>query len=386
MAWVRKVCSLMFIGLLGLSACGPGRQPDVASLKIGVVGPFEGELAALGASMRDGVLLATEQWNAAGGLLGQPIELVVKDSACDYQRGRAAAQEAIDEGVAFIIGALCADASEGVAQVVSQAGVLQITPGSVNLDLTLDAEGEVRPLVFRMPFVDNDQGTVAARFALNDLGATTAGMLYAEESVYGSALAGAFQAAFEAGGGDVVAVETYDQDSLLFYEELEEMREANPDVLYFPGYHDVANRLVTQARSFGLLQPVLGSDGWDSPDLDIAAARSLYLTTHFFAAEPRTQVRTWVDAFEARFQRVPDALAALSYDAADLLFSAIDETGLADPAFVAETLMTIEFDGVTGPCTFDAVHNPIKPVTVLRFEGGQFLFEGRFSPADGEEP
>jgi len=272
---------------------------------------------------------------------------------------------------------VCADASEGVAQVAMQEGVLQITPASVNLDLTLDGEGEVRPLVFRVPFVDPAQGTAMAEFALENLGAARAAVLYAEGSTYGSALADAFEQTFKAADGEIVVHEAYDQDSDSFFDVLDIVREAVPDVIYVPGYYTIANRLVPQARAFGLSQIILGSDGWDSPDLRLDNVNRCYFTSHYFPQEPCTAVEMWIKTYEARYIVQPDALATLSYDATNMLFSAIVEAGTTAPQLVAATMETMTFDAVSGEITFDEAHNPIKPILLLKAQDGQVLFVER---------
>jgi len=384
--WVAlRIIGVLLVGFL-LVGCDstPQQAPEV--LTIGVVAPLEGEYGDLGRSVRNGVVPAAEAWNAAGGALGREIQLVLRDSRCDFLEGRAAAQAVLDEGALFVIGAVCADASEGVAQVVSEAGALQISPASVAAGLTLDADQEVRPLVFRMPVIDVDQGTIAAVFAREVLGAQRVGIVRASGSTYGNTLATAFQVAFEEAGGEVVIQSTYDQNAPTFFEALEPVRDANPDLLYLPGYHTVANLLVAQARSFGLLQPILGSDGWDSHALDLGAVEGAYYPTHFYADEPSTAVRSWVELYEQRYLAVPDAPATLSYDAANMLFTAIQETGSFEPLFVAQTLASLTFEGVSGTTVFSAVHNPVRTMVVVRVEGGRLAYVGRFGLPEAPAP
>ena len=372
-----------FAVTLLLVGCTTGSPQDANVLEVAVIAPFSGDYASLGSSVRNGVILAAEAWNASGGVLGTEVQLVLEDSQCDYVEGRAAAQAALDEGVSFIIGAVCSDASEGVAQVASAAGVLQISSASVDPGLTLDADDEVRPTVFRVPVTDPDQGVAAAAFARDVLGAERVAIMYADGSPYGSSLSVAFRDAFEAAGGEIVALEAYDQDAESFFENLDPVRAADPDLLYLPGYYDVANLLVAQARDYGLLQPVLGSDGWDSPGLDLDAVDGAYYTTHFFADEPSPEVQAWVDNYQARYLAPPGALATLSYDAADLLFTAIRTAGIADPLAVAGTLESLTFDGISGEMTFNAVHNPVKSVIVVKANNGRVSYVGRYA-ATGE--
>ncbi|MGC9468612.1 MAG: ABC transporter substrate-binding protein [Anaerolineae bacterium] len=382
----KLLTSLALLALAVLPACGLGEPPAAPTLKVGIVAPLSGEYEALGRRVREGVLLAAEVQNQSGGILGYQVQVVLEDSHCDYLAARAAAQEVIDQGVLFIIGAVCADASEGVAQVAEDADVLQISPASVDLDLTLDAEGEVRPLVFRVPSADVDQGVVAAEFALEELGAERAGLLFAEGTDYGSALAEAFRIRFEAGGGEVVSRQAYDQDAEFFYDELEAVRDAEPDVLYAPGYYTVANGLINQARQFGLFEPVIGSDGWDSPNLSLDAVEVAYFTTYYYADDPRYAARAWSQLYEARYLEEPDALATMSYDGARLLFSAIQEAGVPDPYLVAQALEQIRFEGVGGELSFDASHNPVRPIIMLRVENGRLSLQGEYFARESEGP
>jgi branched-chain amino acid transport system substrate-binding protein len=380
----------LLLALSALQGCGAQQEEEVAGLKIAVIAPFSGDYALLGEGVRNGVLLAAEAWNGQGGVLGEQIQLVLKDSQCTFTGGRDAAQAAIEENVLFIIGAVCASASEGVAQVASRSGVLQISPASVNLSLTLDGQGKPRPLVFRVPVIDPDQGTVAARYALEQMGARKAGMLYSEQGSYGLTLAGAFRTAFVEGGGEIVASKAYDQNAETFFDSLDIVRSAQPDVLYLPGYHTVMNRLVPQARQFGLLLPIIGSDGWDSPELDLSVVEGCTYTSHFYPQEDDPLVQGWNETYLTRFLTEPDALATLSYDAANLLFTAITEAGIKEPLIVAEVLERISFTGVSGSWTYSAAHNPLKPLIMLRVENGRVVSKGRYAappppaPVEGE--
>jgi branched-chain amino acid transport system substrate-binding protein len=375
--WWRFVIAGLLL-LVMLNACAGNSASSAETITIGILAPLSGDYEPLGHRVRDAAVLAVESQNQRGGVLGRQVQVVLKDTACDYFAGREAAQAAIDEGARFLIGAVCTDASEGVAQIAGPAGALQISPASVEAGLTLDAEGEVRPLVFRMPTLDVVQGEVAARFALEQLGLRRAAILYARGSGYGGTLADAFERVYGEGGGEVVARQTYDQDEALFFDALEAVRDEAPEVLYMPGYHPTINVLVAQARQFGLMQPILGSDGWHSPDLDLAVVDGAYFTTHFYTAEPRALVQEWVQLYEARYLTPPDALATMSYDAVNLLFASMEVVGFAEPTLVAQALGEMSFDGVSGSVVFDAAHNPVKSLIVLRADAAGFVFQGRF--------
>lgn len=376
---MKKILYLTLL-LLILSTCTSNSANDTTPLKIAVLAPLHGDYELLGAATRNGVVLAVEERNREGGVLGRPVQVVLEDSACDYKTGRAVALRAITQQKAhFIIGPVCANAAEGVAQVAMEEGALHINHAAVNLDLTLDSHEVVRPLVFRVPLADPVQGHAMALFAMEHLAATTAAIVTLEESVYAGALAAAFEQAFVAGGGEIVARKTYVPDTQVFYEILEPVRDENPDVVYMPGYALVINQLTEQARMFGLAQPFLGSDGWDTPDLSPEVIRPAYFTVHYTPLEPRAEVRTWIAKYEARYIVPPDVVATLAYDAANILLAAIVEADSLEPETVAATLETMTFEAITGVLTFDDAHNAVKDVLVLTAQDGVVRFETRLS-------
>jgi len=366
--------------LLSLPACGQQDGTEDNALVVAVIAPLSGDFELWGRAVRDGVVLAVDGWNQRGGVLGSPVRVTLHDSLCDFTTAREVAMEAIDAGAQFIIGAVCSDASEGVAQIATARNVLQIAPTSVDPETTLDHDGSVRPLVFRIPFLDADQGITAARFALETLQVETAAILYAENSPYGLTLADAFEETFTAGDGEILVRKTYNHDAEEYYDVLQEVRDANPEILYLPGYYNVMNRLVSQARLFGMFQTIIGSDGWDSPELDLAATDGSYFTTHYFAGEPRPEVTAWTQLYTARYQVEPDAVATLSYDAANILFTAITTAGTIAPYSVAAVLETATLDTVSGQLTFDELHNPVKGVLVVRVSNGRVTYVDRLMP------
>lgn len=374
--------ALLCLVLLLLPACGllEEQQQRGQEVIVAVIAPLDGDFAPWGQAVRNGVMLAVEGWNQRGGVLGRSIQVTSHDSECDFTEARKVAEEAIREGAQFIIGAVCGEASRGVAQIATQFNVVQIAPTSVDPQTTLFLDRSVRPLVFRVPFLDADQGETAARFALENLNVKTAAILYAENSGYGLALAEAFQQTFTAGGGEILVRKTYNQDDDNFFNVLEEVRAANPAVLYLPGYYNGMNRLVPQARAFGMFQPLIGSDGWDSPELDFAATDGAYFTTHYFPDEPRPEVAAWKALYAARYLVDPDAVATLSYDAANILFTAITAAGTTAPFPVAGALETLTFEAVSGQLTFDDSHNPIKGVLMVRVLNGRVIYVDRLMP------
>lgn len=358
-----------------------GGEVSGETLKVAILAPLTGPVPTFGASTRDGALLAINEWNAKGGVLGRQVEPVVADSQCTPDPAVNAANQVINQdGVKYIIGEVCSSASIPVSEVTEAAGVLQISPTSTNPQVTLKADGSTKQYVFRACFTDEYQGQVEAKFALENLGAKTAFVLYDQGNDYTVGLAQYFSEAFEAGGGQIVGEETYTAQDTDFSAILTKVSEANPDILLIPDYYNIVNLVGSQAKQMGITATMLGGDGWDSPDLDAAAAEGGYFTNHYAPDEPRDIVQNFVSNYNAEYGSTPDALAALAYDATNMLLQAIETTGADDPTQVAEAIASGTFESVSGTITLDEQHNPVKTVTILQVEGGEVKFLTQVNP------
>lgn len=352
-----------------------------AELKVAILAPLSGDVATYGQSTRDGALLAIEEWNAKGGVLGRKIVPIVEDSMCEAEPAVAAANKVIEQDkVKFIIGEVCSKASIPVSEIAVAKGVLQISPTSTNPKVTVDEAGKAKPTVFRACFIDPFQGLVAAKFALETLKFKTAAVLLDQGNDYVRGLAEFFRDAFEKGGGKVVVWETYTAGDTDFSAILTKVKEAKPDLLYLPDYYSTVNVIAAQARQLGITATMMGGDGWDSPDLDLAAVDGGYFTNHYSPDDPRPVVKEWVEKYKAKYGKVPDALATLAYDAANILFEAIQAAGTDDPIQVAKTMEKMKFTVVSGEVAFDDQHNPRKPAAILQVKEGKVNFVTIVSP------
>jgi branched-chain amino acid transport system substrate-binding protein len=351
------------------------------TLKVAVLAPLSGQVPTFGASTRDGFLLAVEEWNAKGGVLGRQIEAVVEDSQCSADPAVNAANKVIDQdGVKFIVGEVCSSASIPVSEIAEPAGVVQISPTSTNPQVTLNQDGSTKNYVFRACFIDPFQGTVGAKFAMENLGAQTAFIIYDQGNDYPRGLAEFFEAAFTEGGGEIVGKETYTAQDTDFSAILTKVAEANPDVIYLPDYYNIVNLVTAQAKDRGITAPFIGGDGWDSADLDRAASEGGYYTNHYSPADTREIVQNWVQSYQAKYGAEPDALATLAYDATNLLLAAIEAAGTDDTAAVADALEAISYEAVSGTITYDEQHNPIKAAVVLQVQGGEIVYVDTVAP------
>jgi branched-chain amino acid transport system substrate-binding protein len=364
-----------------------GCQSGGDTLKIGVLAPLSGPVPTFGVMTRDAALLAIEEWNAKGGVLGKKIVAVIEDSQCTPDPAVNAANKLIDQDkVHYLIGEICSKASIPVSEIANAKKVIQISTASTNPAVTVTKDGKVKDYIYRACFIDPFQGTVAAKFALNTLKAKTAFIMLDQANDYVKGLAEYFEKSFTAGGGKIVGKETYTGKDTDFSAILAKVAAAKPDMIYLPDYYNVVNLAAKQAREKGIKAPFMGGDGWDSSDLDLKAVDGGFFTNHYFAKDPRPEVQNFVKAFGAKYKddkgqpKIPDALAALAYDATNLMLTAIKDAGADDTAKVKDALNKISFAAVSGKITFDASHNPIKSATILAVKNNQIVFDSVVNP------
>ena len=390
----RSILSVLILLAVLLSACAtatpepaaPSAPEEPAApvaegpIKIAILAPLSGPVPTFGVSTRDGAILAIEEWNAKGGVLGRQIEYIVEDSQCTADIAVNAANKVIEQdGVKYIVGEVCSSASIPVSEITEEKGIVQISPTSTNPTVTLKADGSTKDYVFRACFIDPFQGLVMAQFALGQ-GHKTAFILFDQGNDYVLGLAEAFETSFVAGGGTIVGKEAYTKEDTDFSASLTKVADSNADVLYVPDYYNILNLVGAQAKEKGVTSALMGGDGWDSADLDRAAVDGGYYSNHYSPFDTRPIVQDWVANYEARFGSVPDALATLAYDAANLLIAAIEKAGVDDPAVVKDAMAAIEYEAVSGKITFDAQHNPIKAAAVLQVKDGEIVFVESVAP------
>ena len=373
----KVILSLVILVAIALSACGPKTAKEI---KIANLSPLSGPVPTFGTSTTNGFNLAVEEWNAKGGVLGMKIVPVVEDSQCTADPAVNAANKVIDQdGVKYIVGEVCSSASIPVSEIAEEKGVVQISPTSTNPNVTLNVDGDTKKMVFRACFIDPFQGFVMAKFA-SEKGFKTAFVMADQGNDYVRGLAEQFEKHFVDMGGTVVGKENYTGTDTDFSAILTKVADSGAEVLYLPDYYNVVNLVGAQAKEKGVTAVMMGGDGWDSADLDLAAADGGFFSNHYSPTDTRQIVVDWVARYQAKYDSVPDALATLGYDATNLLLAAIEKAGVDDPAKVAEAMAAISFEAVSGAVTFDAQHNPIKSAVVLGVSGGAVTAVGTVAP------
>jgi branched-chain amino acid transport system substrate-binding protein len=352
--------------------------PSGPTLRIALLSPTTAELATFGRILRNGSVLAFDEWNSRGGVLGRRIEWAVYDADCDFEAAGRAAQQAIADGFQFIIGPLCSEAAIAAAQVTPADTALMIAPTATHPLVTVDGQGQTRPTVFRASYAYPLQAQAAARFASEALQARRAAVLVDPSDDYSATLVDAFAKQFAAQGGEIVYRASYTPTNPDFNQTLLAINDARAEVIYLPAAAPVVNRVAEQLNQLRRSNPkeltLLGSDSWNSAELDLTATSGSYFTLHFFLEDKRPLTRQWADAYKATYAVEPDTLAALGYDAATILAEAIQQAGTFEVKTVAKALEQGHFEGVTGPITFDSQHNPIKPVPVVQLKDERIIF------------
>jgi len=379
---------LSFVAIaLALAVVFVGCQQAPKVLKVAVLAPLSGPVPTFGVSTRDGALLAIDEWNAKGGVLGLKITPIVEDSQCTPDPAVNAANKVVNQDkVHYIIGEVCSKASIPISEIANAAKVIQISPTSTNPTVTLDKTGATKAYIFRACFIDPFQGKVAATFAVNNLKAKKAFVMADQSNDYVKGLAEAFEASFTQLGGQIVGKENYTGTDTDFSAILAKVKAAKPDLVYLPDYYNVVNLASKQAKEKGITAPFMGGDGWDSSDLDVKAADGGYYTNHYDPADPRPEVQNFLKAYGDKYKDasgkpiVPDALATLAYDAANLLLQGIQNAGADNTDKVKAALEGITFNAVSGKITFDAQHDPIKGAVIIHVKGGKKVFDSFVSP------
>jgi len=362
------VLSVLVVASMLLTACGGAGGGKV---KVAILAPLSGPVPTFGVSTRDGALMAIEDWNAKGGVLGQQIEAVVADSQCTADPAVNAANK--------VIGEVCSKASIPVSEIAEAKGVVQISPTSTNTGVTLNPDGSTKKYIFRACFIDPFQGLVMAKFALKQ-GKKTAFIMFDKGNDYVLGLAEAFEKSFTEGGGSIVGKEAYTGQDTDFSAILTKVADSKAEVLFLPDYYNIVNLVGAQAKERGVTAVMMGGDGWDSSDLDLAASAGGFFSNHYSAEDTRTIVVDFVKRYEAKYGAKPDALAALAYDATNLLLAAIEKAGKDDPALVKDAMAALQYEAVSGKITFDAQHNPIKAAVVMEVKDGKVVFADSIAP------
>jgi branched-chain amino acid transport system substrate-binding protein len=365
---------------LSLVGCKKGGDPaatggdagGTGEIAVGHYGSISGNDASFGTSTDNGIKLAVKEFNAKGGLNGRKVKLITYDDAGKTEEVVNSVNRFIKQDkVVAVLGEVASSRSKVGGAICQKAGVPMITPSSTNPDVT-----KIGNMVSRVCFIDPYQGPVGARFVKDKLGLTKGAVLYNRAQDYSTGLKDGFVSGFQAAGGTLTVQSAYNDGDNDYSAQLAAIKATAPQFVYIPGYYSEVVAIAKQARRLGLNVPLVGGDGWVSEDLKNAgdALDNCYFTDHYAQEEARPEVQEFVKKFQAdNGGKAPDSMAALGYDAANVLFDAMGRAkSLNGDDLAAAINATKGFKAVTGTITLDANRDAQKGVVVQKVMGGKF--------------
>ena len=374
---------LWVAGVWGVALAAPvGSEAADDPVQLGAVYNLSGDWSAFDRPAARGAELAVARANAAGGVLGQTVELVIADPEGRPDQVAERTRELVDAHPALsaVLGLSDTDMVLAAAPVAAEHRLLFVTSGATSPKLP----AQVPQYLFLACFGDNVQAAAAAEFAYNRLGARTVSIVYNSGQTYTTLLQEYFRTRFEELGGEVVAVASYPTTA----EQKAALAEvAEADVVFLSAEQPAeAAAGVIGLRAAGIDVPILGGDGFDAaPEWSKdAAVADVYFTTHAYLSpdHPDAVVRAFDEAYRRAFGRAPSGFAALGYDAVGVVLAAIKAGGSAAPEQVRAALLELAgYRGVTGTISYQGGSRiPKKSVTILEVRGGKLAFVEQVMP------
>lgn len=372
---------VLLICMAGLVA-GCSDSAGKGDIKIGMVYELTGSTASYGTSAANGAKLAFKEINANGGVLGKQLQIITADNKGEPSESANAMTKVITQDRVVAVTGFTVSSCGIAASVVAEDNKIPfVAAATVNPKVTVDERtGKVKDYTFRACFIDSFQGTVGANFALTSLKARTAAILIDNSSDYSKGLSRVFKDVFTSKGGQIVAEQAYLQKDQDFKSTLTAIKAQNPELLYIPGYYEDVGKIIKQARELGITVPILGGDAWDSPKLaELGGAQALNNTyfTNFYSVEDKNPVsNSFIEAYKKEYGQLPDSMAAMGYDAANLLIDAIKRANSTESAKIREALSTTKnFKSVSGDMALNATHDAVRGVVIMEMKDGKQVYK-----------
>jgi branched-chain amino acid transport system substrate-binding protein len=347
-------------------------------VRIGVFMSLTGSTANFGISSTNGIKMAADEVNATGGINGKQIEVLVQDDRSDASEAATIVTKFVTQDqVHAILGEVASSRSIAAAPIAQNAKIPMLTPSSTNPEVTKKGN-----FIFRSCFIDPVQGAAIAQFAAKTLGAKSAAIMVDRKNDYSTGLEKVINATFTRLGGKIVATQSYQEGDQDFNAQLTSLKGSNPEVIFIPGYYNDVGLIAKQARDKGINVPLLGGDGWDSTQLYAIGGSALngcFFSNHYSPYDTDPKVQKFVNDYKARYNTLPDALAATAYDAAKIMFDAIKRSPSLDGPAIRDALAaTKDFPGVTGTVTFNENRDAVKPIVMIEIKpGGMYAVRER---------
>lgn len=374
---MSKKIILSLLLIVGLATACTKKSDEIL---VGEYGTMTGNDATFGQSTHKGIQMALDELNAAGGIKGKKVKLITLDNQGKTDETATVVTRLITQNkVVAILGEVASGRSKVAAPIAQKAKIPMITPSSTNPEVTKAGD-----YVFRVCFIDPFQGFVMAKFASENLKAKKAAVFRDIKNDYSVGLADVFVEEFKKMGGEIVMDTSYQANDIDFKAQLTEIKSKTPDVIFIPGYYTEVGLIAQQAQQMGLKAKLLGGDGWDSSKLHEIGKDAInghYYSNHYTTESTDPLTIEFISKFKAKYSETPDALAALGYDAAKILFAAMARTQDVTPEQIKnEIAKTADFPGATGKITLNADRNAVKSAVVVEVQNENRKFVTTVSP------
>ncbi len=372
------VASLCALGTaaLGCSGCNPGgNKPSQDIWKVGAYLSLSGAETQFGVDTKEGIELAFDEVNQAGGIKGKNVKVLFEDDKTNPQEATNKVLQLIDrDKVVAILGEVSSSRSKAGGIVANKKKVPMITPSSTHPEVT-----QVGPFVFRVCFTDDMQGRMGAEFIVNKLGKKRIAQLFTSDDLYSSGLAHEFREHVKRLGAEIVIEKSFLETETNFTTYITEIRDAKPDMIYAPIYYTAMVPIARQAKAAGVKgEMFVGGDGWDADTLLADAGDELegaFFTNHYAPDVPWPNSKQFLARYKERYKRDPTSLAAMGYDAARVLADAIGRAKDETPDAIRQAIQeTTDFQGATGTISIDASRNADKPLVVVQIKNKKFTY------------
>lgn len=368
------ICSMAAIMMAGISGCGGKTGGAVSSgaknaAKIGFTAALTGGAAAYGKSEEEGVRLAVEEINKKGDF---PIDLLVEDTKAVPADSMNATKKLIQEKVSLIIGPMTSNEAKAAGPIIQNAKV-----PSLEISVTAENITDIGDCIFRnsVPESKNIPQTVKKTHKL--LGYKTAAILYAHDNEQHVTAQKYFQKTMEEEGVQVIDVETFGSKDSEYSAQLTNIQHKAPDVIVVCSYYQEGSRILKKMREMGMNQPVLGDNGFVSPELGKmagAAADNVYVSSMWSADRKDEKVQKFVENYTKAYGRAPDQFAASAYDGVYMAMDAMQRAGTTtDHKKIRDALAQMkDFKGVCGTFSFDEKRDPVVDLILMKMQDGKF--------------
>lgn len=362
--------TLMAAAIVGLAACG--KQAPVGTetasapvveaaadsdvIKIGNAAALTGPAAHFGKDIENGVQLAMDEINAAGGvdIAGKKMKLVMvsEDDQGDPKTATNVAQRFVDAKVAGVIGHMNSGTTIPASKIYSDAGIVQISPSATAVAYT----NQGFKTAFRVMANDAQQGKVLGQYAVTKLGAKKIAIVD-DRTAYGQGLADEFEIAAKAAGAEIVKREFTNNQETDFNAVLTSIKSAKPDLIFYGGMDAQAAPLKKQAKKLGLEAKIMGGDGAQTPEFIKLAggdADGMFATSPGTPKDQLAGGKAFLEKYKTKFGTDVQLYSPYSYDSVHVMVKAMQEAGSTEPAKYLPKMAAVKYEGVTGPISFDA--------------------------------